>query len=430
MNPQAEELNNIIQSSHPAILDMFSEKGENIFFPKKGILAQTADAKGKAINATIGAAIEDDGSPMRLPVLEDLVNLDSSMVFPYAPSFGRPDMRKHWKQAIYQKNPALDSDPVSLPVVTNALTHGLSIMGYLFLDENDKILVSDLFWGNYKLIFDNAYKAQIETFKLFKDNAFNIASFREKIMIKEAHKKVLLLNFPNNPTGYTPTGEEMQCIIAAIKESAEAGNKLVVISDDAYFGLVYEDGIEKQSPFAYLANLHENILAVKIDGPTKEDYVWGFRTGFITYGIRGGHAALYNALESKTAGVVRGNISNACNTTQSLLLEAYKSSDYHSQKQVKYELLKERYDAVKKALEIEKYKDFFSSYPFNSGYFMCVQLKRGIDGEKVRQLLLDKYNSGVINMNNIIRIAFSAVAKDNIPQLFENIYNACKEVAG
>jgi DNA-binding transcriptional MocR family regulator len=97
---------------------------------------------------------------------------------------------------------------------------------------------------------------------------------------------------------------------------------------------------------------------------------------------------------------------------------------------VKYELLKERYDAVKKALEIEKYKDFFSSYPFNSGYFMCVQLKRGIDGEKVRQLLLDKYNSGVINMNNIIRIAFSAVAKDNIPQLFENIYNACKEVAG
>ena len=39
---------------------------EGLFFPKKGILAQTADAKGKKINATIGAALEEDGTPMRL----------------------------------------------------------------------------------------------------------------------------------------------------------------------------------------------------------------------------------------------------------------------------------------------------------------------------------------------------------------------------
>jgi len=59
---------------------------------------------------------------------------------------------------------------------------------------------------------------------------------------------------------------------------------------------------------------------------------------------------------------------------------------------------------------------------------MCIGLKENIDGEALRQLLLEKYDTGVINMNNIIRIAFSAVAEKNIPLLFENIYLACNEL--
>ena len=134
----------------------------------------------------------------------------------------------------------------------------------------------------------------------------------------------MILNFPNNPTGYSPTVEEAKAIAAVIKDSAEKGSKLVVFVDDAYFGLVYEDGIERQSIFTYLADLHENVLVVKDRGPTKEDYVWGFRVGFITYGIKGGEAGMYTALEAKTAGAVRGNISNAPNISQSLLLELSK----------------------------------------------------------------------------------------------------------
>jgi len=45
MNPQAAELNEIIVKSNPEILELLSERGKNIFFPKKGILGQTADAK-------------------------------------------------------------------------------------------------------------------------------------------------------------------------------------------------------------------------------------------------------------------------------------------------------------------------------------------------------------------------------------------------
>ena len=75
----------------------------------------------------------------------------------------------------------------------------------------------------------------------------------------------------------------------------------------------------------------------------------------------------------------------------------------------------------------EKYEEFFTPLPYNSGYFMCIELKENLDAEKVRHILLSKYDTGIIAMPPLIRIAFSAVAKTNIKTLFENIYSACKE---
>ena len=428
MNPQANKLNETIKINNQTVYGLLSKKGIDIFFPKKGILSQSAEARGTKINATIGAAIEDDGTPMRLKSLESMININPSLVFPYAPSFGRPDLRKKWKTMLYEKNPSLKGKKISLPVVTNALTHGLSIIGYLFFNENDKIFLSELYWGNYNLIFTLRYGTKLDTFDLFNDNKMDLQSFKNKLNNSRNGKKILLLNFPNNPTGYTPTIQEVKTIISFIKKSAEQGSKILVIVDDAYFGLIYEEGIEKESIFSYLADIHENVLAVKIDGPTKEDYVWGFRVGFITFGIKNGTEELYSALESKTAGAIRGNISNASNLSQSLILQAFQSPTYKHQKEDKYEILKLRYEAVKRCFEEnEKYKEVFSPLPFNSGYFMCIKLRNGLEGEDIRQSLLKFYNTGVISISNILRIAFSSVPEHNIPELFENIYNACKK---
>lgn len=427
MNPQAENLNQVIRGKNPVVFDLLSERGKNIFFPKKGILGQSADAKGTKINATIGAAIEDDGTPMRLESIASKIDLDPSLVFPYAPSFGRPDIRSKWKSMMYEKNPSMKDVELSMPVVTNALTHGLSMVGYLFLDAGDKVIVPDLFWGNYNLTLTHAYDAQLTKFNLFKDNGFDIEAFKDKLEEGGIGKKIVLLNFPNNPSGYTPTINETTEILNVIKESADKGNIIVLITDDAYFGLVFEEGISEESIFSSLCTLHENVLAVKVDGATKEDYVWGFRVGFITYGIKNGDAELYTALENKTAGAVRGNISNAANISQSLLLSAFNSPDYHRQKKEKYNIMKERYEAVKDALKDEKYKEAFSPLPFNSGYFMCIDLVEGLDGEEIRQLLIEKYSIGVINLNNVLRIAFAAVAAKNVKEMFDGIYAACKE---
>ncbi|MCG6190515.1 aminotransferase class I/II-fold pyridoxal phosphate-dependent enzyme [Maribellus maritimus] len=427
MNPQAEELNVIIREKSTTVYELLSERGKNIFFPKKGILGQTAEAKGTKINATIGAAIEDDGTPMRLDTIASKINMDPSLVFPYAPSFGRPDIRAKWKTMIYEKNPSLKDVELSLPVVANALTHGVSMAGYMFLDEGDEVIVPDLFWGNYNLMLNHAYGANLIKFNLFKAGAFDLEAFEAKLNEGGIGKKAVILNFPNNPSGYTPTVDEYNSIVDIIKKAAEKGNKIVVFSDDAYFGLVYEEGIAEESIFSSLCRLHENVLAVKIDGATKEDYVWGFRVGFVTYGIKGGDAALYGALESKTAGAIRGSISNSANISQSLLLAAFNSPEYGDQKVAKFNIMKKRYDAVKETLKDEKYKEYFEAIPYNSGYFMCIQLTEGLVGETIRKILIDKYSIGTISLGNVLRIAYSAVAAKDVKEMFEGIYSACKD---
>ena len=425
LNQQAIELNEIIKKNNEKVYELLSDKGKAIFFPKKGILGQSAEAKGKRINATIGIALEDDGSPMRLKSIAKKIKLDPKDVFPYAPSFGKSELRQKWKEMIYQKNPSLKAE-TSLPIVTNALTHGLSMVGYMFINSGDKVIMPDLFWGNYKLILTNAYGAVFDTFETFKEDGFNVEGLKEKLS-GDIGKKVVLLNFPNNPTGYTPTEEEAEEIKDIIKEAAERGNRIIAIIDDAYFGLVYKKGVYTQSMFAELAGLHENVLAIKLDGATKEDYVWGLRVGFITYGIKGGNKEIYTALENKTAGAVRGSISNDSHLSQSLVYYAFSEPKYWSEKKKKYNILKKRFKEVEKVLNGHKeYEQEFTALPYNSGYFMCVKL-RDKDGEKIRQILLNKYDTGVIAMGNVLRIAFSSVKKELIGELFVNIYRVCKE---
>jgi len=240
----------------------------------------------------------------------------------------------------------------------------------------------------------------------------------------------VLLNFPNNPTGYTPTEAEAKTLAEEIRKAAEAGNKVVVVLDDAYFGLVYEEGIAKESLFGLLVDLHPNVLGVKLDGATKEDYVWGFRVGFITFGFKGATAAQLKALENKAAGAVRGTISNAPCVSQSMLLKAYTSAEYSAQKRQKYEILAERVAKIRETLRAHsEYAQSFEVMPFNSGYFMCVK-PIGVDCEELRKELIANYGTGVIVLVGLIRLAFSAVPTSLIESLFANLHAAIQKLRG
>ena len=421
MNPLAQELNEKIKLHDPHVYEMLSDLGKALYFPK-GILSQTAEAKAKATryNATIGIATEN-GGPMHLGLFDDLLpGLEPADLYPYAPPAGKPALRQAWREHLIRHNPSLQGKKFGLPIATNALTHGLSIAADLFAGPGDTLVLPDKYWGNYNLTFGVRRGATVKTHRTFDDRGrYDVGALEAALGELRGRKAIVLLNFPNNPTGYTPGEAEAAGIVSVLKNAAEAGTNLVVILDDAYFGLFYEDSI-KESLFGRLAGLHPRILPVKVDGATKEEFVWGFLVGFITFAA--GSDETLAALEAKATGCIRGTISTGPHPSQTLVLKALQSPLFETQRKEKEAILRERAAKVKSLLDSGKYGDAWEYYPFNSGYFMCLKLN-GVDAEALRTHLLEAYGVGTISIGSTdLRVAFSCVDLPDIEPLFDLIY--------
>ncbi|MCM1320827.1 MAG: aminotransferase class I/II-fold pyridoxal phosphate-dependent enzyme [Bacteroides sp.] len=434
IHPLAQELNEILSSC--PVAELFSDLGRRIFFPK-GIISQGAEAKqfGKKANATIGITM-NDGLPVTLPsVCRQLPELTTSETVAYAPTAGLPALRSEWKAKIIEKNPLLEKKSFSQPVVVPGLTAGISYLCDLFLNEGETLLACNPCWDNYNLIVEARRSAVLKQFEMFRGDAFsggfNIESF-QSVVEKQAETGMLkiILNFPQNPSGYSPTKQEVKQICSVLKKIAEKGTKVLVLCDDAYFGLDYEDDIEPQSLFAFLADLHENIVTVKIDGPTKEDYVWGFRCGFLSFAGKALTDAHHDALVKKLMGIIRSSVSCCATPSQSILLKIFDDPELEAEKQVFKTILKGRYDKVRAFIADKQNHPVLTPLPFNSGYFMCFSC-RNIDAEKLRCKLLHEYEIGTIAIDGrYLRIAFSSLDKRDITDVYSAVYEAAEKLAG
>ena len=249
MNPLARELNEQIESQSPETFALLSRRGKDLYFPR-GILSQTAEANEKAhlYNATIGEATEGD-EPMALAsILSHLHQIDAADVVRYAPAAGKPELRRAWREKLLRENPLLRGSVLGLPIVTSAITHGLSLVGDLFVDDGDRILLSDKLWENYRLTYEVRLGARVETFPTYAGNGFNVGGLAEALR-GGPEKTLLLLNFPNNPTGY------MQRPYLGIR-LFELGGRLKP---------AYVDRVRPRSP-AKKAGVRKNDLIVAIDG--------------------------------------------------------------------------------------------------------------------------------------------------------------------
>ncbi|ASK64347.1 hypothetical protein CFK37_09185 [Virgibacillus phasianinus] len=426
-NELAMKLNQVIETQDANIYKMLSELGKSMFFPK-GIVSQGIEAQQKAhrFNATIGMATEDR-QPMHLSLFQEKLSAyDPKDLYPYAPPAGKMELRQEWKKKLVRDNPSLANKEFSLPIVTSSLTHGLSIVGDLFLEEGDTVVVPEKFWDNYNLTFDVRHRSHQVTYPLFTaNNTFNVKGMEEAIFACTGGKVVIVLNFPHNPTGYTPSEQEVTEILTAIEKAADAGISVIAVADDAYFGLVYE-GSFKESIFARLVGMHPRVLPIKIDGATKEHFAWGFRIGFLTFGVT--DKAVQDALENKVMGAIRGSVSSSSHPGQTFVLDALQNPNFEQQRQRNFTVMESRWKRVKEIVSNEKYRDAFEPYPFNSGYFVCLKLK-SVKAERLREHLLQRYGVGVISIGETdIRIAFSCVDEADLGELFELVYQGCKEL--
>ena len=423
INELAKELNNTLSGTTAGAL--LSDMGLRLYFPN-GIIAQGGEAAKSAsfANGTIGMAVAN-GTPIELETYKkSMPDFNPRETVAYAKTAGNPDLRKIWKEKIIEKNPSLKDKTFSLPILVPGLTAVLSYTADLFIDSNKPLLTANPCWDNYELITCARRNAEFHQFECFENGHFNLKDF-ERALNEDAKKYGsvrVLLNFPQNPSGYSPTKTEAAEICKIVKKLAEGGTKVLVLSDDAYFGLNYEDDIEPQSLFAYFADMHENILAIKADGPTKEDFAWGFRTGFITFASKGMTEEQYAALTTKFMAAIRSSVSCSSTPSQALVLHAINDAAHNEQKKQLRNMLKRRYDAVRKFVNTHK-SDVLTPLPFNSGYFMSFNVKTG-NAEDIRKKLLAEKGIGIIQIDsNTLRVAFSSIDEEKIEEVYESIYN-------
>lgn len=427
MNPLALSLNDELNRSNPIVLDMLSDLGKSMYYPK-GILTQSAEAKSADYNATIGMATTKNGKMYAASLYDMFNDMSTDEVFGYAPPQGMEFLRQLWKDKMLKENPELSEEAISMPVVTNALTHGLSLVGDLFVNENDVVLLPHHNWGNYKLVFGVRHKANIETYPIFDvDGHFTTDGLINKLEEVTQEKVIMVLNYPNNPTGYTPTQSEVQKMVSAIDQLGQRGVNVVVVVDDAYYGLFFEE-VYTQSIFTALTQLdNPHVLPVRLDGATKEFFAWGFRVGFMTFGLSDDSTKAI--LEAKLKGLIRSNNSSGASPSQAAVQHVLKNHDkFDHEIQQNIETLRARYEVTKEIVYRDAYQSLWQPYDFNSGYFMALQVKQ-VNAETLRQHLLEKYSIGIISLNDQdIRIAFSCIEKEDIEHVFNTIAQAIQEL--
>ncbi len=345
-----------------------------------------------------------------------------------APALGLPELRRRWRGWQRREGPAASS---TLPATTVGLSHALSLVADLFAGPGRAVAVPQPFWGNYRQCFEMRNGARLLTAPAYRGGRFNPHAWSEALAeVPAGEPAVAIVNLPSNPGGYSPAPAERQVMLDALV--AEAGRRpLLVLCDDAYAGLVFEPGIPAASPFWDLAGAHPNLVAVKVDGATKEFSFFGGRVGFLTFALEpDGEAA--RALEAMGGRLAAATMGAPAAAPQEVLLAALRQEGIEREIETVRALLAGRYRALRDALAAAD-PALLHALPFNSGCFALVELPGGLktDVHAVRRHLLDHWDTGVISLEpRYLRIAHCSVDEAALPELVRRLEGGVGELVG
>lgn len=424
-----ESANQAIREASPALYEALSPLGRRAFFPRD-IPFQAAQARGKAYNGTIGQITDGAGGAVALPsmaaALSGLPDGARNRAFLYSPIEGIAEVRSLWREWQRRDLPGEGGGLLStMPTVTAGLTHGLSICADLFGGEGRVVAVPAPFWGNYRQAFALRTGARVVAAPAYREARWDPGAIEAALASDEAdlgpgEPALAIVNVPSNPGGYSPTAEERRALAESLVRVAEQ-RPLVVLCDDAYAGLVFEDGVPRHSPFWDLQGLHPNLVPVKIDGATKELSFFGGRVGFLTFPFAP-DAPVAEALESKVKNMVRAAMGSPVATSQVIVLQALESGSAAEEVEDVRRLLAGRWRALSGALAGVD-RELLEPLPSNSGCFALVALgrkpkARGLTAGRIRLHLLDQEDTGLVSVgDDYLRIAHCSVAEADLPEL-------------
>lgn len=429
--------------------------GRNIYLPQGIFYWSGRAAKEAQVNGTIGIAQNDDGVISHLPLAEKwagqaiLEHVPKGKIFGYAPIPGVLSLRQKWLAKISGEHPNCEKF-ATMPIVTNGITHGLALASRLFLDVGQTLVTADKSWENYEHIFTGVQGLKVATFSLFDNNSgFNI---RDCINIcrKTADvqgKVILLLNFPHNQTGFTPSASEAKQLGSELHKLCSEIPRVpfVVLLDDAYEGYVYDDAGVKKSILSEIFAQLPNLTVVKMDGISKALLAYGYRIAFLTFFLNLPDGKSFSEevlktvceeIDSKVGGLIRGEISQVNHHGQILadaLMDEY--DEVLRQRDDVILMLKKRWEVAIKTIKecYTKYgKEKLIFDPCNSGFFCYANLAKGIDPVMVAERLIKEKGVGVVPSTQGLRIAFCGVPQNKIEHMirsiFETLYYAADSI--
>ena len=186
----------------------------------------------------------------------------------YAPSRGMPDLLSATASKL-RRDEGVDYDPASEILVTHGGIHAYYTAMQSILNPGDDVLVPDPSWATHSnmaiMLRGNVIRIPAPA-----ENGF-IPHFEAWEKALTAKTRVIVLNYPSNPTGAYPTREYLK----KLQDFAKA-HDLWIVSDEVYGSLYY--GEHPTSAAAFEGAKERTLL---VNSLSKSYAMTGWRVGFL-----------------------------------------------------------------------------------------------------------------------------------------------------
>ncbi|MCS7011718.1 MAG: aminotransferase class I/II-fold pyridoxal phosphate-dependent enzyme [Anaerolineales bacterium] len=224
-----------------------------------------ARAAGKRV---IPLHVGDPDFPTPPSVLEAAFRALRAGLTHYGPSRGDPELRQAAALKLSRDN-GLDYDPQSEILVTHGGIHAYYLALQTLLNPGDDVLIPDPTWATH-VNMALMLRANVIRVPAPVENGF-LPTFEDWERALTPRSRVIVINYPSNPTGMYPSRAYMQTL-----QDFAAAHKLWVVSDEVYENLYYE---EKPISAAALNGAKERTLLVH--SLSKTYAMTGWRVGYL-----------------------------------------------------------------------------------------------------------------------------------------------------
>lgn len=300
---------------------------------------------------------------------EGIYSLTKGKTF-YSPNAGLRSLRDEI-HGFMERHYGLSYDPVHEILVTVGGSEAIDLAFRAMLDPGDEVLVPEPSYVSYKpcAVLAGAVPRTIE---LQEKDEYRLRPEQLEAAITE-RTKILLLCYPNNPTGAVMEKEDLEPIAELVKK-----HDLYVVSDEIYAELNYTG--RTHVSIATLPGMRERTVVIN-----------GFSKSFAMTGWRLGYAAAPRVIMDQMLKIHQYAIMCAPTTAQYAAVEALKNGDQD------IELMRNEYDGRRKYL-MKRFSDMgIDCFEAKGAFYVFPDISRfGMSSDEFATRLLHEQKLAVV----------------------------------